>query len=69
LHLPSQSRKCSTSPNISSRISAHITPALFKDIRTFWFEHIDSDESLIFPSRQHAIRWFMGGEVMDKQCV
>ena len=46
-----------------------LTPALLSDIRDFWFSHIDNDDALILPDQEHVMRWFVGGEEMDKLCV
>ncbi|KAL6870139.1 hypothetical protein ACO1O0_001475 [Amphichorda felina] len=50
-------------------LESTLTPALLSEIRDFWFSHIDSEDALILPDQEHIMRWFVGGEELDKLCV
>ena len=52
-----------------SVLEQHLTPALFQNLREFWFEHLDHEDDFIMPKQEHSRRWFMGGEELDNICV
>lgn len=54
--------------NLSS-LESYLTPTLFKEIRDFWYEHLDSDDNLCLPTMEHSKRWFMGGKELDDMCM
>ncbi|KAH7170150.1 hypothetical protein EDB81DRAFT_154034 [Dactylonectria macrodidyma] len=52
-----------------SVLEQHLTPALFQDIRDFWYEPFETDDDYILPQKNHAMRWYMGGKELDDICV
>ncbi|KYK56483.1 hypothetical protein DCS_03483 [Drechmeria coniospora] len=46
-----------------------LTPALLAEVRDFWFEHLAGPDSLVIPVREDSMRWFAGGEELDRLCV
>ena len=50
-------------------LEPHLTPALFQEIRDFWYEHITDEDGLVYPKFEHVKKWFMGGKELDEICV
>ncbi|KAF7548926.1 hypothetical protein G7Z17_g6732 [Cylindrodendrum hubeiense] len=50
-------------------LEQHLTPALFKDLREFWYEHLEKEEDFIMPTAEHSRRWYMGGKELDDICL
>lgn len=46
-----------------------LMPALLRDVRNFWFEHLAGADSLVLPSADEVQRWFAGGAAFDDACV
>lgn len=54
--------------NLSS-LESYLTPTFFKELRDFWYEHLDSDHDLCLPKLEQSKRWFMGGKELDDMCM
>lgn len=46
-----------------------LTPALLKDVRNFWFDHLSGEDALILPGPNEMKRWFSRDAEFDKACV
>ncbi|KAI5465370.1 SpoVR like family protein [Mariannaea sp. PMI_226] len=46
-----------------------LTPELFQNLRSFWYEHLDHEDDYVLPKQSHNKRWFMGGKELDDICV
>ncbi|PGH00854.1 hypothetical protein AJ80_09106 [Polytolypa hystricis UAMH7299] len=57
------------SPNALSELQKTMTPALLDDVRSFWFDHLNGDESLILPGQSEMRHWFLRDAGFDKACV
>ncbi|POR36995.1 Uncharacterized protein TPAR_02804 [Tolypocladium paradoxum] len=55
--------------NMTSSVKPHLTPALLREVRDFWFEHVAGPDSLVMPTWDDSKRWFFGGEELDRVCV
>lgn len=51
-----------------TELTKALTP-LLEEIRTFWFNHINDEESLILPAQSEMQRWFTRDMDFDKACV
>lgn len=54
---------------VPSALKQTLTPALLKDVRNFWFEHLSNEDSLILPGQSDMKRWFIRDAEFDKACV
>lgn len=54
---------------MASSVKRHVTPALLREVRDVWFEHLASPDSLVMPTWDDSKRWFFGGEALDRVCV
>lgn len=54
---------------VPSEVKQTLTPALLKDVRTFWFDHLSSEEALILPGQNDMTRWFVRDAEFDQACV
>lgn len=52
-----------------SHIKQTLTPALLQHVRSFWFDHLSSEDALILPGQSEMKRWFMRDSEFDKACV
>ncbi|KAH7128898.1 hypothetical protein EDB81DRAFT_808481 [Dactylonectria macrodidyma] len=50
-------------------IKQHLTLALLKDLREFWYEHLENEEDFIMPTADHNRRWYMSGKELDNICL
>lgn len=50
-------------------IKSHLTPELFRELRDFWYGHLDSEDSLVVLQGVQMKPWFMGGAEFDQACV
>lgn len=55
--------------DIPTELTKTLTPSLLEEIRTFWFNHINDEESLILPAQSEMQRWFTRDMDFDKACV
>lgn len=53
----------------STELKHVLTPALLRDVRNFWFDHLDGDAALILPGQSDTKRWFMRDDSFDDACV
>ncbi|KND87006.1 hypothetical protein TOPH_08352 [Tolypocladium ophioglossoides CBS 100239] len=51
------------------RAAPHLTPALLRAVRDFWFEHLAGPDSLVLPTSSDSERWFFGGDELDRVCA
>ncbi|KAJ5810339.1 uncharacterized protein N7503_002557 [Penicillium pulvis] len=69
---PSSRRHHATQPkmaSVSTELKQTLTPSLLEDIRTFWFDHLSDEKSLILPGQSEMKRWFATDAEFDKACV
>ncbi|KAJ5631527.1 uncharacterized protein N7484_011627 [Penicillium longicatenatum] len=73
VHIHPSSRKFyTTQPKMAStptELKQTLTPSLLEDIRTFWFDHLSDEKSLILPGQSEMKRWFATDADFDKACV
>lgn len=50
-------------------LEPHLTPALFQELRDFWYEHLVDEEDRVLPKAEQNKRWFFGGKELDEICV
>jgi hypothetical protein len=55
--------------NMTAGIEAQLTPARLQEIRDFWFEHLNHEDSFVIPGQDAHKRWYMGGEALDRACA
>jgi len=53
---------------MSAAVKDAVTPALLREVRDFWFEHLTNPKALIMPSFEDNKRWFFGGAALDEAC-
>ncbi|KAJ6446790.1 delta(14)-sterol reductase [Purpureocillium lavendulum] len=54
---------------MSAAVKDAVTPALLREVRDFWFEHLTDPKALILPTFADNKRWFMGGPALDEACT
>ncbi|KAF7718054.1 Uncharacterized protein PECH_002388 [Penicillium ucsense] len=59
----------STSAECNAILKDTISPSLLGQVRTVWFEHIKTEDGLIFPSQDDFKRWFVRDESFDQICA
>ncbi|KAJ6084255.1 hypothetical protein N7486_011055 [Penicillium sp. IBT 16267x] len=55
--------------SISTELKQTLTPSLLEEIRTFWFDHLSDEKSLVLPGPSEMKRWFATDADFDKACV
>ncbi|KAJ6015577.1 hypothetical protein N7540_010168 [Penicillium herquei] len=66
------SRSYTTQPQMTTappELKHTLTPALLAEVRTFWFDHVSDENSLILPNGPEMKRWFSRDAEFDKTCV
>lgn len=53
----------------TQKLKETLTPALLKDVRNFWFDHLTGEDALIVPGLNEMKRWFSRDVEFDKACV
>ena len=59
----------SSHANMSAAVKDAVTPALLREVRDFWFEHLTNPKALIMPSFEDNKRWFFGGAALEEACT
>ena len=55
--------------NMTAGIESLLTPALLREVRDFWFQHLDNADSFVIADQEAGKRWYMGGQAFDQTCV
>ncbi|KAJ5734369.1 hypothetical protein N7493_003155 [Penicillium malachiteum] len=54
---------------VPAELKQTLTPALLAEVRSFWFDHVSDENSLILPTGPEMQRWFSRNAEFDKACV
>ncbi|KAJ5579956.1 Tetratricopeptide-like helical [Penicillium hispanicum] len=54
---------------VPTELQQVLTPALLRNVRNFWFDHLNGDTALILPGQSDMQRWFTRDDSFDDACV
>lgn len=46
-----------------------LNAATIEKVNVVWFSHLDAEDALVLPGKDHNMKWFRRDEAFDKLCV